>query len=141
MDSLVLFEWEEMPPVSGDDEIGFAGECTSEDVIIGRLGFDDVGNGFRLNDLSHSRKAFSPSFDILFLPLEFLPENSRKLGYDVGGYEDGISSSETMFPNCSKLPLGVCENRNVDVGIQNNPKPSFWSFFCSHGQSYPHPAV
>jgi hypothetical protein len=141
MDSLVIFEWEEVSPVSGDDEIGFAGNCTSEDVIIGGIIFDDVGNGFRRDDFCYSLKAFCPSFNLIFRPLEFLPEDVGELGYDGRGYEDGVSSSEAMFPNCSKLSLGVCEDRNVDVGIENNPKPSFWSFFCNHEQSFPRPAV
>jgi hypothetical protein len=47
MDSFVIFEWEEVSPVSGDDEIGFAGNCTSEDVVVGKIVFDDVRNDFR----------------------------------------------------------------------------------------------
>jgi hypothetical protein len=47
MDSFVIFELEEVSPVSGDDEIGFAGNCTSEDVVVGKIVFDDIGNDFR----------------------------------------------------------------------------------------------
>jgi hypothetical protein len=124
MDSFVIFEWEEVPPVSGDYEVGFAGNCTSEDVVVGRIVFDDVGNDFRCNDFCHSLKAFYPRFDLDFRPLEFLPEDIGELGYDGRGYEEGVGSFEGMFPNCSKLSLRVYEDRNVDVGIENNSKPS-----------------
>jgi hypothetical protein len=52
MDSFVIFEWEEVSPVSGDNEIGFAGNCTSKDVIIIRVFLNDVGDGLRDNEFS-----------------------------------------------------------------------------------------
>ncbi len=96
MDSFVIFEWEEVSPVSGDDEIGFAGNCTSEDAIVGRSVFDDVGNDFRCDDFCHSRKAFCPSFDLTLRPLEFLPEDVGELGYDSRGYKESVGSFEGM---------------------------------------------
>jgi hypothetical protein len=95
-------------------------------VIIGGILFDDCGNDLGLDDFCYFGKAFCPSLDIILRPLEFLPQESRELGYDSRRDEEGVGSSEPMVPKHFQLSFGVYEDRNVDVCIKNNPKPSFW---------------
>lgn len=93
-----------MPLVSGDDDISFAGNGTSEDVIISRIVFDDIGNEVRCDYVSNSLKAFYPGFYCVFRPHEFLSKNVGEFGDNGRRYKKGVSAFECMFPKLQALP-------------------------------------
>jgi hypothetical protein len=98
-----------------NDDVSFAGNGTSKDVIVGRIVFDDVGNDFRCNYICHAREAFCSSFDCVLRPHEFLPKDVGEFGNDCRRYENDVCPSECMIPNGSKLSLGTGEDRNIDI--------------------------
>ena len=130
-----------MPLVSGDDNIGLPITGAGQHLIVRGIVFDDAWNGCRCDDFCYLRKALCAGFDRLFRPLEFRPEDTGYFGNNGRGYEEGVGSFERLFPNGTKLALGTCEDGYVDVGIENSSKSCFGSFFCTHSQSFPPPAV
>ncbi len=82
--------------ITGNNEICLSLSGTGQDMIIGGIVFDDVGNDFRCDNFCHSWKAFCPSFDLTLRPLEFLPVDVGELGYDSRRDEESVGSFEGM---------------------------------------------
>ena len=66
--------------------------------------------------------------DLLFVPLKAgshqlgkLPDNGRR-------HKEGVVALDGMAPQRSQAALRENEERNVDVGIKNNPEPGSFSF-------------
>src|SRR5918992_50461 len=103
--------------ITGNNDICLSLSGTGQDMIIGGIVFDDVGNDFRRDNFCHSRKAFCPGCDLALGPLEFLPEDVGELGYDSRRYEEGVGSFEGMFPNESHFSVREVEGRSIDIRI------------------------
>ena len=127
-DSFILLEPQEIE-VARNDEVRFAGKSTGENVVIVRVFWDDVGDGFGYDDFTAFGNGFQANANIPLGPLE-PSKYIRHFAHDGWGDDELIRSSLCVLYKLCQGTVGKVESRDVDIRIEHHPKTYWLFFFC-----------
>jgi hypothetical protein len=110
--------------VAGNDQVGFACDRAFQNPIIVVIRGNSVDCDLGNDNLRDLRQQLQAGYDLFVIPIETASENSGQLIHDGRRYQKYIALFQCREPNVKWAAGPPGEGRDIDVAVENDPKPS-----------------